>query len=44
MRIPAMAKRYHLDVDSASKTTSLGQLQEEFLSVFLDFLPVPDRR
>ncbi|KAK7942666.1 uncharacterized protein PG986_011779 [Apiospora aurea] len=45
MRIPAMAKRYDLDVDSGSKkTTSLGQLQEEFLSVFQDLLPVPRRQ
>ncbi|KAK8044570.1 hypothetical protein PG993_004594 [Apiospora rasikravindrae] len=43
VRIPAMAKRYHLDVDSGSKTISLGQLQEEFLSVFRDLLPVPGR-
>ncbi|KAK7991636.1 hypothetical protein PG988_000430 [Apiospora saccharicola] len=39
-----MAKRYHLDVDSSSKSTSLKQLREDFLSVFLDFIPVPERR
>ncbi|KAK8017912.1 oxidoreductase protein [Apiospora marii] len=44
MLVPAMAKRYHLHVDSGSKATSLKQLQEQFLSVFLDFIPVPERQ
>ncbi|KAK8098366.1 uncharacterized protein PG998_013852 [Apiospora kogelbergensis] len=41
MQIPSMARRYHLDVDSRSKATSLEQLQQDFLSVFLNILPLP---
>ncbi|KAK8014064.1 hypothetical protein PG990_007360 [Apiospora arundinis] len=42
MQVPRMAKRYHLNVDSQSKETSLEQLQKDFLVVFRNFLWVAE--